>query len=203
MTRLVDDAYLTQDDLALAICQRLTTLIGAPRTVLEPSAGEGSFVRAALKVWPQAQVQSVEPRLPAAEKIGAGRVAISTFEDFAVRPVRVDQGVPGTGAGDQGSRAARYNLVLGNPPYKCAEEHVALARPLGQYVAFLLRMSFLSSQGRVERLWDPRPGLRWLIPLAQRPSFTGKGTDNSEYAVFVWEAGYLWNAEVTKHLWVK
>lgn len=193
MTRLADDAYLTQDDLALAICQRLNTLIGTPRTVLEPSAGEGSFVRAAYSVWPGCSVHSVEPRPVAANKIAKGHLNIETFEEFAKK---VEGAV-------MPARLGLYDLVLGNPPYKRAEEHVMLARSMGRHVAFLLRMSFLSSQGRVQRLWDAQPGLRWLIPLAQRPTFMRSGgTDNSEYAVYVWERGFSGWATITRHLWV-
>lgn len=193
MTRLADDAYLTQDALALAICQKLRSLgVKFVQNVLEPSAGEGAFVRAVQVTWPHAEVISVEPRAEAAAKIQYGAVVPSTLEEYAT-PAQ--------------QRWSDFDLVVGNPPYKHAEDHVRLARAMcdsGGHVAFLLRMSFLSSQGRVQRLWDAQPGLRWLIPLAQRPTFVaGGGTDNSEYAVFVWQTNYTGRAEITEHLWVK
>lgn len=193
MTRRADDAYLTADDLAQAITDRLATIIPAPATVLEPSAGEGAFVRAVTKTWPGAAIDAVEPRIVGPLVLQPARVWMTTLEQFTEEE-------PAPGAPP---RRPRYDLVVGNPPYLCAESHVVLARKLGRCVAFLLRMSFLSSQGRVERLWDAQPGLRWLIPLAQRPSFTGKGTDNSEYAIFVWEDGFTGSARILPHLWVR
>jgi hypothetical protein len=91
------------------------------------------------------------------------------------------------------------DLIIGNPPYFLAEEHVALARETAPWVAFLLRLSFLGSQERGRTLWS-LPGLRWLIPISRRPSFTGGGSDASEYAVFVWERGFTGNAVVLPHL---
>lgn len=191
MTRLTDDAYMTPDDLALEITARVGGLITTPQTVLEPSAGEGSFVRAVAQVWPGTTIHAVEPRNVVAGALQPARVWQTTTEAFANEEL-----APGTPP-----RLPHYDLVIGNPPYKLAEKHVTLARSLGTYVAFLLRMSFLSSQERAKRVWA-QPGLRWLMPLAQRPSFTGKGTDNSEYAVYVWKAGYTGLAEITPHVWV-
>jgi hypothetical protein len=91
------------------------------------------------------------------------------------------------------------DLIIGNPPYMLAEEHVTLARKTGAWVAFLLRLSFLGSQARAKTVWAS-PGLRWLIPISRRPSFTGGGSDASEYAVFVWGRGFTGNAVVLPHL---
>lgn len=192
MTRRPHDAYLTEDALAQAICERLATLIPPPQTVLEPSAGEGAFCRAVAQVWPQANLHAVEPRPLAAARITNGHIAIDTLEQFSV--------VEGKPEGAL-ARLPRYDLAIGNPPYTVAEQHLALVRGYSTRVAFLLRMAFLGSQRRVRDLWS-KPGLRWLIPLAQRPSFTATGTDNSEYGVFVWEAGYQAAPSILPHLWV-
>lgn len=89
-------------------------------------------------------------------------------------------------------------LIIGNPPFSLAEEHVALAmsrlstRP--SHLCFLLRASFLAGKGRVAALFDgPESigGLRYVWHVVGRPGFTPDGkTDSAEYAVLTWEAGY-------------
>lgn len=197
--RLEMDAYMTPLPLAQAITRRLKVLGIDPHYVLEPSAGTGNFIFAAREMWPRATIRAVEADAQRAgvvmrlrDRAGAlicSSTAHQKFED-------VDAGFVGA-----------PGLILGNPPYSCAIEHVRLALQHGHYTAFLLRMSFLASQDRVANFWDQlqeqNVGLRWLIPLAQRPSFTGKGTDNSEYAVYVWQRGWDQKAEIDAHLWVE
>lgn len=191
------DAYMTPLPLAQAICRRLTALGINPKLILEPSAGTGNFIRAAYETWHHARIDAIEPDLNRAGSL----TRLRTEAGFTVC-TKID-----IGTFETAFVAGRPGLILGNPPYSHALEHVRLALDLGHYTAFLLRMSFLASQERVREFWDKQPesgaSLRFLIPLAERPSFTGKGTDNSEYAVYVWERGYKGRAEITKHLWVK
>ena len=88
------------------------------------------------------------------------------------------------------------SLVLGNPDYAIAEKAVRHCMSLlapGGHLAFLLRLAFLGGAGRVQ-LYRDHP-LRYLQPVAQRPSFTGGGSDPMEYGLFVWardfEGGHL------------
>lgn len=179
-----DDAYLTPQPLANAIALALARYIPAPQSILEPSAGEGAFVNAAQLAWPSARIQAVEPRYEA-----SSRLKVPTYHGVLEMYV-------------QGPDAFRqFDLALGNPPYVRAEAHVALCRTQARTVAFLLRMSFLGSRRRASTLWN-KPGLMYLMPLAQRPSFTGGGTDTSEYAVFVWERGFDGRPTILPHLWV-
>lgn len=181
MKRLKDDAYLTEPPLAHAIVRHLSYFI-APETVLEPSSGEGHFVHAVRTRWPTAHITSVDVRSKVAKK---NRVSdkhiVGRFEDCSFEKT--------------------FDLAVGNPPFSLAEEHIKLARLAAVHVAFLLRMSFLGSQGRAQRLWR-KPGLWLLIPLAERPSFIGGKTDNSEYGVFVWKQGYVGKPMLDAHLWV-
>lgn len=184
--RFKDDAYFTPRSLSKAIAFRLRDAFAEEdsghaniRHILEPSAGDGSFVEAARSAWPHARITAIEPN-----RVGAAspnvRQVHATFETWCAKSHEVD-------------------LVIGNPPYMLAEEHVALARQTGTWVAFLLRLSFLGSQARAKTVWAS-PGLRWLIPISRRPSFTGGGSDASEYAVFVWQRGFTGNAEILPHL---
>lgn len=201
------DAYYTPDALAQAITDALRDRLDlTPQLVVEPSAGDGAFAWAARATWGyDTRLLAVDPapgpRLLAmrdAPKLaGAGGFTIreSTWED-------VTDGIePGA-------------IILGNPPYNLpgdgrgdapttAERHVTLALdrlPPGGHVAFLLRLSFLSGGGRTERLHSRHP-LRALWPVTPRPSFTGGGTDGSEYGVFVWCKGWTGLQDVRPLVW--
>lgn len=184
------DRYLTPDALARAITDALRDRLGiAPAGIVEPSAGGGSFVRACVATWPGAPLAAVEPSIP---------------DDAGNTPELAASGVQWfEGEWESVRFASRYvDLIVGNPPYNLpgdgrgdapttAERHVTLALerlPEGGHVAFLLRLSFLSGGARTERLHS-RGLLRALWPVTPRPSFTGGGTDGSEYGVFVWRNG--------------
>jgi len=83
--------------------------------------------------------------------------------------------------------------IVGNPPFSLAQEfveHALRIAPPGSRVTFLLRLAFLSSQGRAH-LYSGSAGFRHLGVLGRRPSFTpGGGTDSSDYGWFTWEVGH-------------
>lgn len=80
--------------------------------------------------------------------------------------------------------------VVMNPPYSLAEQFVRRTRIMfggGRGpVAALLRIAFLSSQGRAEWLAKDAPDV-YVLP--RRPDFTGGGGDSADYAWMVWPAG--------------
>lgn len=78
--------------------------------------------------------------------------------------------------------AVRLNVVT-NPPYSLAQE--AVESWVGTTpAAFLLRLGFLGGQRRAAwwQKWQPAQ----IHVMPRRPSFTGAGTDATEYAWFVW-----------------
>lgn len=162
-------AFYTPDPLALAICRTLAAELvedghPAPVRILEPGCGGGAFLRAARATWPHCDLTGID-LVPACN--GPGRVI----------------------EGDLfGHKAPFYDLVVGNPDFAIAEQvvrHCLGHLAPGGYLAFLLRAAFLGSEGRVP-LYREHP-LRFLQPIAQRPSFTADGkTDPMEYALFVW-----------------
>lgn len=188
LPRHPSDEYLTDPNLAEAITLRLSQLIPPPSVIVEPSAGSGAFVKAARSQWPSAHITAVEVREEVeAACMTAGADAFA-FEDWeAIQLLRVP------------------NLIIGNPPYFAAERHIRRGMDLlapGGHLGFLLRMAFLNSQKRVKSFWDTQPGLRFLLPFARRPSFTGNGkTEHSEYAFYILEKGFTGNAEILPHLW--
>ena len=78
----------------------------------------------------------------------------------------------------------KREAIITNPPFYCATEFVEHALLLSNNVIMLLRLSFLASKKRYN-LFKYYP-LTSLFVLVKRPSFVGKGTDNSEYGWFVW-----------------
>lgn len=177
MSRKANDFYPTPEPLALAITQHLAELLPYPVGVIEPSAGTGAFVKASKQVWPKAFVHAVEiiPNLrPELEAAGADTVIIRDWEDCC----KAVQLIPGA-------------LILGNPPFSLAERHIRAGLGIlnhGDYIAMLLRMSFFGSFDRVP-FWIEFP-TRYMIPLVPRPNYVvGGNANNSEYAVFVWQAG--------------
>lgn len=192
MRRKHDD-YQTPQPLADAICERLRVVMPRPCLLLEPSAGDGNFVRAARSVWPASYIVAHDIRPECrARCLAAGASWL------------VDKDTPD----DRGM----IDLVVGNPPYSIAEEHTAesidVVKP-GGYVAFLLRASFLfDGEERADRFWWPRgvgSCLRYTMGIAPRPSFTGDGgTDGAAYALMVWQKGYRGFPQVLPHIrWQK
>jgi hypothetical protein len=166
--RRARDAYYTPDLLALACCQSLRRLGVNPQNILEPGCGGGAFLRAFEQVWPDTRTLGVDIA-PACNGPGEVRT-LDLFSSAMPRP---------------------FEAVIGNPPFDLAEGFVRRALDLVEppgFVAFLLRITFLAGQGRVA-LYRKFP--LWAFrPIAGRPSFTGTGSDPSEYGLFVWRVGH-------------
>ena len=76
------------------------------------------------------------------------------------------------------------DLILTNQPFSIAKEFIEHSMMCSTTVIMLLRINFLGSQARHD-FWNQFPP-DGLIILSKRPSFTGKGTDATDYAWFVW-----------------
>lgn len=79
----------------------------------------------------------------------------------------------------------RADLILTNPPFSIAKEFIDHARSLSSTVIMLLRINYLGSISRHD--WWKENSPSSLHVLSKRPSFTGKGTDATDYAWFVWD----------------
>lgn len=85
--------------------------------------------------------------------------------------------------------------IVSNPPFDAIEELVELAISRAPYVAFLLRLAFLESEGRMK--WFPRVGLRRVhiiaerLPMMHRHGWEGPKLDKGgmAYAWYIFEAG--------------
>ena len=164
--RDVLDRYYTPDRLARACVETLTLRPG--ERILEPSAGGGAFLRA-LGALPIGNITAIDIN-PAAPARRHHPVIEADFVDHV--PERL------------------YDWVIGNPPYGRAEDHIRHALTISTSVAFLLRLAFLESASRRAFWAGPGNCLRSIHVLAQRPSFTGGGTDSAAYGWFVWQSSY-------------
>lgn len=81
------------------------------------------------------------------------------------------------------------DLIITNPPFSLALEFLRKSLSEARTVVYLLRLNFLGSAKRRE-FWQAHPPSH-LYVLSRRPSFTGRGTDATEYAWFVWDRGPL------------
>ena len=86
--------------------------------------------------------------------------------------------------GDFLEHSTRYDLIVGNPPYRHVERHLRRALELAPNVGYLLRLSVLESRSR-QAFWEKYPPLRVDV-LPSRPRFVGTGTDTSAYAWITW-----------------
>lgn len=82
-----------------------------------------------------------------------------------------------------------YDLIVSNPPYKLALQFVHKSLSLLEFAgvaAFLMPISFLSSQTRYKKLFQRLPPYR-ITFLPNRPSFSGDGkTTPNEYVWLTW-----------------
>jgi SAM-dependent methyltransferase len=98
----------------------------------------------------------------------------------------------------------KFDLIVGNPPYKYAEEFVRASlsslKDVG-VLAFLLRTTFLNSQKRTLGLYKEYPPKTVYIS-GRRPSFSGDGKTNAEdYCVIVWVKGYSGKTRLKWFMW--
>jgi hypothetical protein len=141
--------------------------------IIDPGAGDGVWGEAARERWPYAEISGCDIRdLP--------------------QPPAYDQWLPKWDFVHQ-AIGGGADLVIGNPPYKFAEEFVRKALRFtanGGYVLFLLRLAFLEGQSRGNGLWRESPPQSVHV-LSARPSFTGDGkTDATAYAIYIWRKGW-------------
>lgn len=169
----------------LAVAQDALTYIPLttnPTCILDPGAGTGVWGKAARVLFPKATITGVDlrpvPKAPAYNFWFNG--------DFLLMDA-----------------TPAFDLVIGNPPYKYAEQFVRQSFKLleqGGYLVMLLRLNFLESQTRATGLWRQHPPLE-VVVSSKRVSFTGDGKTNATaYAYFIWQKGYTGD---TRLLWSK
>lgn len=180
------DRYYTPDSVTEAVVAEILPLfVDDPEglsLVLEPSVGGGAWVRALSQHYPKVGVHGVDVDKEAAGFALCERSYRMSLEDF------VEQHPDAKG---------EYQLVIGNTPYRQAEEHVRLCLSLveeGGHVVLVLREGFLGSLGRMRGLFAEHLP-RWIVQLGRVP-FEGPGMAANPGAVgvhnhvaIVWQRG--------------
>ena len=167
VTRQKDDFYATPSWVTRAILPRLDN----PRSILEPAAGEGAILNVCRQQWPNAYFGAFE--------IDPQRAAVCSITN----PVVCTNFL----AVDSWALMGRWDLIITNPPFKLALPFIRHSLQRALTVCMFLRLNFLGSQKRAP-FWRENPCGVYVLP--KRPSFTGKGTDSTEYAWFIWGAGH-------------
>jgi hypothetical protein len=176
------DTYYTPDEVAGALVGLLPPA-GPGTLVLEPHVGGGAFARAARTAWRGSTVLGIDlsPSAP-----GFGDVDAHAIGDF-LEPATVSAL----------ARHGRPEVIIGNPPFSEAQAHIKRALGVATsdgWVGFLLRLALLESSKRLT-FWRRHPPRR-VWALAERPSFTGGGTDvKTAYGFFWWDLA--WRGDTT------
>ena len=152
-----------------------------PLTILEPACGRGAIS----KVLRRAGHRVLENDIV---DYGLGQDSVQDFLNFKPVPV------------------AQFDAIVTNPPYRLAQLFVRHALTLCPRVFMLLRLTFYESERRKDVLEGA--GLvrvhvfRNRLPMMHRDGWTGNRASNSvAFAWFVWERGYLGNAELDRISW--
>ena len=132
---------------------------------LEPSAGDGSIIRAASARrnirWTACEIQE---RFSPALNILCDKVFIGDFLSIGFE---------------------RFDCVLGNPPYSLSFEFVQKCLSLSDCVVFLLPLSFLASQKRCNFMRSRTPDV-YILPNRPSFGFDGGSTNMVDYAFYRW-----------------
>ena len=165
--RIDGDKYYTPDAVAAACINAVGW--GMRATFVEPSVGGGAFARALREDGYNVFGVDNDPTAPGFRDCDLG-YAVSDFSAW------------------QPPNGLRPDFVVGNPPYNQAEEHIRHALSVARSaVGMLLRVNFLGGVKRRAFFRNHRPFQ--VHVLTPRPSFTGGGTDATEYAFVVWAHG--------------
>lgn len=140
---------------------------------LEPSAGSGAIVRAVDEFYCVDTPRWTLVEMRTEERPALVRFGETYTEDFLDwSDLRI---------ADLSADACRpFAACISNPPFALAAEFLERCCALADHVAFLLRMNFLTTEKRAP-LWE-RLGVPDLYVHPQRISFTGTGSDSSDYA---------------------
>lgn len=182
--RAENDFYETPAWCIDAVINRLqegaAPLFNEKTLVVDAGSGTGVIAARLAARFPEIEIIGVEKdaNLIAAARARNLRAAEFTCADFG-------QWTPEIGSPD---------VVIMNPPYSQALQFVSHALKTvrrGGTVCALLRLNWLAGKGRRE-FHQRYPSDVYV--LTKRPSFTGRGTDATDYAWFVWgpERGNRW-----------
>lgn len=160
-------------------------MVSTPSYAVEPSSGEGVFIRDLRLFLPVTPIYSIDIRPETTQPCyaaGSNGHYVMDYCAWVDMQQTAIQSYPGP------------VLITGNPPFKFAAPHILKTLsvfPTGSHIAFLLKQNFFGSTKRAKFFW-PHGQLKYFIPFDGRPNFIDgeEGNDMNEYATFIWEVGY-------------
>jgi len=151
-----------------------------PRTIMEPGAGGGMFVKMFRRAFPSSVIHALDIDTNAGPWPEAD---LSLHVNYLGPPSKIPAGVK-----DNNGIIQPYDLTVGNPPYTYAMDFIDRALASTESLVFLLRQGFLSSDKRNDFFtsFDTKPSYVWIIP--NRPQFlkNKKHGDSADYCWVCW-----------------
>jgi hypothetical protein len=150
-------------------------------TILDPGAGDGIWGKAWRQVYKYGCITGVEIRKEETP------MAYNDWINADYLTLDLNQ---------------RYGLILGNPPFKYAQEFIEKSwdyLEINGMIAFVLPLKFLESQKRYHTIFATMPPNKIYV-CVRRLSFSGDGKTNDEaHALFVWQKSWY----DKKDKWIK
>jgi hypothetical protein len=172
LERIPLDHYPTPFEYAMTAVQKMKgyTRVDFP-DVLDVGAGKGVWGRAVKQTWKAPYLMGVE------------------IDDELPLRLLYDEWIH-TDFLDKDFNPNKFDMIIGNPPYKDVEEIIRKSHSLlndDGYLGFLLRLSFLESSKRGKGLWVDLPPEEVSVAM-NRISFYGEGkTNTTAYAFYIWK----------------
>lgn len=170
------DFYPTPIEFCKAAVQELGFYLYMPHvTILDPGAGEGVWGRAIRESFPGCSITIDGVELRDVEKPSAYDNWYRNTDFLTWTPDH------------------EYDVIIGNPPYKYAEEFLDKSSELIKKdgrILFLYRLAFLESLRRYKKYFNGAFTPEKVIVSPRRISFSGNRKSSSDaYALFYW-TGY-------------
>jgi predicted RNA methylase len=166
--RRQNDHYVTPDWAIRRFLEFYTPSSPPPGRILDPCAAQGELLATTKEFFPDALYAACEINPAFADALNEATAGAVVTGDF-LQSLDV-------------LKRCNFDLIITNPPYALAGKFIKAALEVAPVVAMLLRINFLASQKRRDFLASIRPAV-YVLP--NRPSFTGGGTDSTEYAWMV------------------
>jgi len=157
-------------------------------TFLDPGSGNGSWGVAVRDIWRNSYLTGIELRKVL-------DVPINVYDEWITGDFLTHE-----------FKDNKFDMIVGNPPFKLAEEFIrrsySLLVPDAGTLVFLLRLSFLESQKRYHGLFKELPPTGVYVSSKRIKFFPGPMTTTVAHAFFVWRTWGYTDTRGTTLKWI-